>query len=64
MSSTRDTANTFFDELAEIIKFLVKSGNYKLDTKWFESVHWMPCGCDLDPFKPYPFQMLKKLFCM
>ena len=64
MSSTRDTANTFFDQLAEIIELCVKSGNYKLDPKWFENVHWTPCGWDLDPCKPYPFQMRTKSFCM
>ena len=64
MTLTRNTAIMLFDQLAAIIESRVKSGNYKLDPKWFENVHWTSCGWDLDPCKPYPFQMRTKSFCM
>ena len=63
-STTNRVANSFLDSLAEIIEKRVKSGNYKLDPKWFEHVRWTPCGWNLDPCKPFPFEMRTKSFRM
>ena len=64
MSSIKLAADTFFDTLAEIIESRIQSGNYDLDPQWFEHVRWTPCGWDLDPCKPYLFEMQTKSFCM
>ena len=60
----REAANSFLDELAEIIENSVQSGKYPLHSKWFEHVRWTPSGWHLDPCRPYPFEMRTKSFNM
>ena len=64
MTSTNEVANQYFDQLAYIIETRVGSMNYKLDPEWFEHVRWTPCGWNIDPCRPYPFEMRTKSFRM
>ena len=57
MTSTNELANQYFDQLAYIIETRVVRMNYKLDPEWFEHVLWTPCGWNIDPCRPYPFEM-------
>ena len=62
--TTKEVANSIFDDLAEIIENSVQSGKYELPSKLFEHVCWTPSGWHLNPCRPYPFGMHTKSFNM
>ena len=64
MTSTNEVANQYFDQLPYIIENRIGNMIYILEPEWFEHVRWMPCGWNIDPCRPYPFEMRTKSFRM